>query len=66
MSPSTEHIGALEETNMARPEITGRAPAEVSQSRKRMPRNRGPPSLRVQNSGVLRRPPESREPITTT
>jgi hypothetical protein len=45
MSPSTENIGALEETNMARPEITGRAPAGVAPSRKRMPRNRGPPSL---------------------
>jgi hypothetical protein len=30
---------------MALPEITGRAPTEVAQSRKRMPRNRGPPSL---------------------
>jgi hypothetical protein len=30
---------------MARPEITGRAPAGVAKSRKRMPRNRGPPSL---------------------
>ena len=29
---------------MARPEVTGRAPTEVSQVRKRMPRNRGPPS----------------------
>lgn len=30
---------------MARPEVTGRAPTEVSQSRKRTPRNCGPPSL---------------------